>query len=94
MTDRDKRNARALYMHEPEEMLVTAVGVALHVACGLVAERQARTLITFAGDHVLCKRAGRLIVNYLLRNMLDRTEPTAKQFNALVRDVAAVAKES
>lgn len=93
MTSRDDRNANAFYMHAPSEMMTTAIALALHVACGLIAERQSRALTSLIKDSALCTRAARMILNYLMRSMADRVDPTPKQFDTLVHEVIALTKE-
>jgi len=93
MTARDDRRSRAYVALEPEQALVAAISTALHVACGIIAAGDARALLTLARDQALCDRAGRRVLTYLLRAMVDHDPPTAQRFHALVRDVIALTKE-
>lgn len=84
-----------VYAQHPEEMLTHAISVTLSLAAAMIAtKRNMRALITVCADAKLTARAASLVMAQILRQMVTPEEPSSKDFDQLVQDVAALAKES
>lgn len=94
-TKRARQRMSGLYCAHPEEVLTHVISVTLELSAALMGtERNRRALMSICSDVKLEKRAAQLALHHMLRAMVANDEPTREDFDQLVQEVAALAKES
>lgn len=83
-----------VYAQHPEEMLIHAISVALSVAAAMYGGAGRKSLFTICCNEPMLRMAARKLYTHILRELAADYEPKRGDFDRLVQEIIAVAKES
>lgn len=83
-----------VYAQHPEEMLLHAISITLSVAAAMYGGAGRKSLFTICCNEPLLRMAARKLYTHVLRQMAADYEPKREEFDRLVQEVIAIARES
>ena len=91
---RNRQRMVGVYCQHPEEMLVHAISVTLSVAAAMYGGAGRKSLFSICCNEPMLRMAARKLYMHILREMAADYEPKPGDFDRLVQEVIAIAKES